>query len=429
LGSWLAMVFGPPRVDVPFPHAAVEVAFALQWGVVAFTAYVMLLPLAGLWTRRARRLLPPSNRFAIVAPAHDERDVIGHLIDSCKALDYPRPLFDVYVVADNCSDDTAQVARARGARVLVRRDPARRGKGYALDFAFRRILAGRRRYDAFVVLDADNLVAPDFLRVMNTYLLDGHAVIQGRMDVKNPNDTWVTATFGMSVWVSNRFWYLAKHNLGLSAELGGTGMCIRADVLRTLGWGATSLTEDLEFSMKALIHGIRTAWAHDAVVYDEKPLTFRASWRQRVRWVQGQVQVALQYLPSLFWRAVRRPDVACFEGVLQLLQPFYVAAVSLLALLGLATDRRLLWDPVLRDVLFTRAWTFVYAVQYLLPVAAMAYDRRSWRAARYLLLYPLFMYSWVPLTWLGLLTFRNREWTHTVHTRSITMHDLLQEGR
>jgi cellulose synthase/poly-beta-1,6-N-acetylglucosamine synthase-like glycosyltransferase len=429
LGTTIAMVFGPPRVDSDFPYAAMQIVFALQWAIVAFTGYVALLPLAGFWTRRARRLLPPRNRFAIVVPAHDERQVVGHLVDSCRALDYPRNLYDIYVVADNCRDDTAAVARRQGARVLVRTDPSNRGKGHALEFAFRHLLAARRPYDAVVVLDADNLVSPGFLRVMNTYLLSGHAVVQGRMDVKNPNDTWVTATFGMSVWVSNRFWYLAKHNLGLSAELGGTGMCIRTDVLRALGWGATSLTEDLEFSMKALANGIRTAWAHDAVVYDEKPLTFHASWRQRTRWVQGQVQVALQYLPPLLWRLIRHRDFACIEGVLQLLQPFYVASVSLMAVLGLVTAHQLIWDPILRHVLFTPAWTAFCAAQYLLPAAAIAYDRRSWRTARYIFLYPLFQYSWVPLTWVGLLTFRNRRWTHTEHTRSLTLSDLPQGGR
>jgi cellulose synthase/poly-beta-1,6-N-acetylglucosamine synthase-like glycosyltransferase len=344
-------------------------------------------------------------------------------------MEYPRRLFDVYVVADNCTDDTAEVAGSAGARVIVRHDPEHGGKGYALEHAFREVLGGRRRYDAVVVIDADNLVAPDFLRVVNSYLEAGHAIVQARMEVKNPNDTWVTATFGMSVWVSNRFWYLAKYNLGLSAELGGTGMCIRTDVLRRIGWGVTSLTEDLEFSMKALAAGIRTAWAHDAVVYDEKPLGFLASWRQRVRWVQGQVQVAIDYLPVLLVKVLREGDFACLEGVMQLAQPFYVLAFSLLALLGMVTSRELLWDPVLRQVLFTPAWTVLCAAQYLLPAAAMAYDRPLWRTARWLWLYPIFMYSWIPLTWAGLLTYRNRVWTHTVHTRAIPLRDLLEEGR
>ena len=239
---------------------------AVEWFLVVFTLYIFIVPFAGFKKLRSRQLFAPKSRFAVFVPAHNESRVIGHLIDSLFAMDYPRRLFEVYVIADNCTDSTAEVARARGAQVIIRDDKERRGKGYALEYGFGAVLKSGIPYDAVCVIDADNLVKRDFLKVMNTELAIGHRIIQGRMDVKNPDDTWVTSVFAMSIWVANRFFYLAKHNLGLSAALGGTGMCIATDVLREIGWGSTSLTEDLEFTMKALTHGIKTYWAHDAIL-------------------------------------------------------------------------------------------------------------------------------------------------------------------
>jgi cellulose synthase/poly-beta-1,6-N-acetylglucosamine synthase-like glycosyltransferase len=110
-----------------------------------------------------------------------------------------------------------------------------------------------RQYDAVCVFDADNLVHPDFLREMNSRLCKGERLIQGYLDSKNPNDTWISGVFSISFWVVNHVWHLAKYNIGLSSCLGGTGMCISTDILRRHGWGATCLTEDMEFTMKALL--------------------------------------------------------------------------------------------------------------------------------------------------------------------------------
>ena len=171
-------------------------------------------------------------------------------------------------------DNTAQIARQAGAIVYERFNDNEKGKGFAMDWMFQRLFEMERQYDAVCVFDADNLVHPNFLREMNSRLCKGERLIQGYLDSKNPNDTWISGVFSISFWVVNHVWHLAKYNIGLSSCLGGTGMCISTDILRRHGWGATCLTEDMEFTMKALLEGIPTTWAHDAIVYDEKPLTF-----------------------------------------------------------------------------------------------------------------------------------------------------------
>jgi cellulose synthase/poly-beta-1,6-N-acetylglucosamine synthase-like glycosyltransferase len=413
--AWLAAASGPEIISAA-PGWLLAGLFAAAWIMIAYTGYATVLALIGMVAKPRRLAASPRHRFAIVIPAHDERVVVGNLVDSCLALNYPRRLYDVFVVADNCSDDTARVARAHGAQVLERTSRTLRGKGHALAYAFSRLQSTRRRYDAFVVFDADNLVHPDFLNVMNAHLAAGHHIVQGRLDVKNPNDTWVAATFGMSFWVSNRFWFLAKDRMGLSAALGGTGMCISAAAIRRVGWAPVTLTEDLEFSARALLAGMRTHWAHDAVVFDEKPLGFAQSLRQRLRWAQGQTQVILRYLPSLVWSGLHEGSLLQLEGAISLLQPFCVLLSTLLLIADPIVVRT--W-PVRIVALGAPAWIAVTLLNVLLPVAAVLRDHRPRTPLRYLLLYPVFLASSVPLTWGALFTARNRYWSHTVHTRAI----------
>ena len=419
------MIPGPPRIYPPLPWPVLGLIDVLEWVFVLYSIYTILIPLAGLWTKQLRTRIAPRSRFAIVIPAHNEERVVANLIESCQALDYPPELFDVWVIADNCDDGTADAALAAGARVVSRTNRQDRGKGYALDYAFRVIRAAEGGYDAYVIFDADNLVHPDFLNVMNAHITRGDRIIQGRMDVKNPTDTWVTGTFAMSVWVSNRFWFLAKHNLGFSSVLGGTGMCIAADLLHEIGWGVTSFTEDLEFTMKALSAGVKTVWAHNAICYDEKVQTFSASWRQRRRWVQGQASVAREYLLPMWWRGVSQLSPLHLEASFQVFQPIYLLLGTTLMAIGYLLPGQFMRDPVLQRLSTMWFWGALATIEYALPAAAVLMDRAPLRTLIFLPFYPVFLNSWIPLTWVGVFGPRPRHWTHTEHTRAMAYSDLL----
>lgn len=251
----------------------------VQWIVIFFTAYYIVLAIFGTWHPKEKKILTPKNKFAMVIPAHNEEMVLGELLDNLKILKYPKELYDIYVIADNCTDRTADIAREHGAYVFERFNKELVGKGYAMDWVFPKIFALNRGYDAFCVFDADNLVHLDFLLEMNSRLLRGQKVLQGYLSAKNPTDSWVAGTFAIAFWTVNHLWHLGKYNIGLSTALGGTGMCIAADVIKKYGWGCECLTEDMEFSMKCLSHGIRTCWVHDAIIYDENR---SPSWRPGV---------------------------------------------------------------------------------------------------------------------------------------------------
>lgn len=398
----------------------------LQGFIFLFTIYYFVIGFCGLWRRHEDKIFTPAKTFALIVAAHNERAVIAQLIDNLRELKYPRELYDIFVIADNCSDDTAEIARNHGAIVHERFSEEGRGKGFAMEWMFDRLFKLERQYDAVAVFDADNLVHPNFLLEMNNRLLKGDKVIQGYLDAKNPYDTWVSGTFAIAFWVIDHVWHLAKTNIGLSSVLGGTGMVITTDVLKKNGWGATCLTEDMEFTMKSLCDGIKTTWAHDAIVWDEKPLTFKASWNQRKRWAQGQFDVAHRYIPRMLREGIRRRDIRILDGCLHLIQPHFMIISTLFIVLSYV-------QMGLGRQFFTNIYTFLPAElftiitlgQYLLPVIILLKLNVKPKAWLYLLLYPVFIYSWIPIIFLGFIHRNEHEWSHTQHTRAIGFDDFV----
>ena len=402
----------------------------VQFIIIFFTLYYFVLSMFGLYRKQEIKVLKPEKTFAIVVAAHNEETVIGPLLENLLLLDYPKEYFDVFVVADNCTDKTAIIARNVGAIVHRRFNTEKRGKGYALEWMFHRLFKMERQYDAIAIFDADNLVKENFLFEMNSKLCQGHKIIQCYLDSKNPFDTWVTNTFSIAFWVTNRLMQLARYNTGcLSNLLGGTGMCISTDVLKEFGWGATSLTEDLEFSMKALSHGIKTTWAHDAVVYDEKPLTFMQSWYQRKRWAQGQVDVAGRYFFPLIIKGIRERRLMYFDAAVHLFQPALVMIATFFMLTNFISILQTHYTHVFTLMMPWSGWQILSAITYLSPVAALALDRLPWRAYIGIILYPVFIYSWIPIVFLGFLNRKDKQWSHTKHTRSISIEDVAKQKK
>ena len=397
----------------------------MQFVIVFFTLYYFIIAFFGVWNRKETKILEPRNSFAVIVAAHNEEQVIRQLIDNLHMLKYPKEMYDIFVVADNCTDQTARIAREAGAIVYERFNQEQRGKGYAMEWMFANLFKLERSYDGIVVFDADNLVDPNFLLEMNSRLCKGEKVIQGYLDAKNPTDTWIAGTFAISFWVVNHIWHLAKYNIGLSSVLGGTGMCISSDILKQHGWGATCLTEDMEFTMKVLLKGVRTTWAHDAIVYDEKPLTFMQSWKQRKRWAQGHFDVAGRYIPRLLAEGIRRRDIRLLDGVLHLLQPHFLILSTTFVALSYLYHIVPFYTNILYMILPIEVWTIIAVGQYVFPILVLAKIRANWKCWLYLILYPLFVYSWIPITFIGYLHRNDRQWSHTQHTRSLSYQDIL----
>ena len=252
--------------------------------IAFFTVYYFIVALFGMWHKKEKNLAEPQNKFALVIPAHNESMVIGDLLENLKMLKYPKELYDIYVIADNCTDNTAKIARENGAIVYERFDETKKTKGYALNWFLSKMKVKKDDYDALLVFDADNIVDKNFLNVMNKKLCQGEVLVQGYRDIKNPTDTWVSGGYAIFYWTMNRLYHLARYNMGLSPLINGTAFMVKWDMLIDEGWNTKTLTEDIEFALINISKGVKLGWAKDAIVYDEQPLTFKQSWKQRERW-------------------------------------------------------------------------------------------------------------------------------------------------
>lgn len=366
----------------------------------------------------------PSKRFALVVAAHNESAVIQHIIENLNDIDYPREYYDVFVIADNCKDNTAEISRNAGAIVYERFNQVERGKGYALKEFFEKVLfENSDKYDAVAVFDADNLVSRNFLKKMNNELLDGHKVMQCYLDTKNPDDNWITLSYALSYWIMNRAFQLARKRLGLSAAIGGTGFCIELNTLKELGWDALSLTEDLEFTMKCILRDIQVVWVHEAKIYDEKPLTFKASYRQRLRWLQGHWDCAYKYTIPLLKKFIKERKWSAIDGMIYLLQPSKIAIYSFVLIAFLLK----LFIPNFWFVKFLLpiwVWFFALLVGYGLPIYILLTEKIGIGRILGLFSYFIFSFSWYPLAIQGWIKRKNKVWTHTKHERAIKIDEI-----
>lgn len=257
----------------------------LIWVINIFWVYQFIISVTSLIKFKEKPLLMnKKHRFIIALPANNEETVIGNLIKSLKMQDYDKDLFDIYVIADNCTDNTAKIARENGAIVYERFDETKKTKGYALNWFLSKMKVKKDDYDALLVFDADNIVDKNFLNVMNKKLCQGEVLVQGYRDIKNPTDTWVSGGYAIFYWTMNRLYHLARYNMGLSPLINGTAFMVKWDMLIDEGWNTKTLTEDIEFALINISKGVKLGWAKDAIVYDEQPLTFKQSWKQRERW-------------------------------------------------------------------------------------------------------------------------------------------------
>jgi cellulose synthase/poly-beta-1,6-N-acetylglucosamine synthase-like glycosyltransferase len=406
--------------------------------VFILTMYYMVLSLFGIIKLKNKDNIKPQKTFALIVAAHNEETVIEDIIHSLNGINYPREMYDVFVIADNCTDKTAEKAKKLGAKVYERFDKEKRGKGYALEWMFDHIFKMNKRYDAVAVFDADNLISKNFLTEMNKMLLKGFKVVQGFLDSKNPKDTWITGCYSISFWTSNRMFQLSRSNLGLSNQLGGTGFCIETDTLKTLGWGATCLTEDLEFTCKLVLNGHKVGWAHEAVVYDEKPLTLAQSWAQRKRWMQGFADVSSRYFWKLMKRAIKERSFVAFDCALYSIQPIVIILLavativnivpSVLNFSGKAIE---LFNDInsvnmsLQSILITVGALLIILIQFIYTPFLLILDGKlSPKIFLYYFIYPIFSITWLPICIQGIVNKNNKEWSHTVHTRSINISDL-----
>lgn len=286
---------------------------------VIATGYLALLTILSSRLRPAAPV-QPRLRFDVVVPAHDEEAGIERTVKNLLAMDWPAGLFRVLVVADNCSDHTAERAAEAGATVLVRRDRTLRGKGYALEFAFTHVLADGFA-DAAVVVDADTVVTPNLLTAFAARLEAGAQAVQAEYAVLNYEASWRTRLMSLAFALFHNVRSVGRERMGVSCGLRGNGMCFAVEALRKVPHSAFSIVEDLEYGIRLGQAGIRVHYAPDARVFGEMVTGGAASRSQRQRWEGGRMEIIRQHGLGLLKEAFQRRDPVLLDLALDVLVP------------------------------------------------------------------------------------------------------------
>ena len=400
---------------------------AIVYIIVIFWIYELAISLCSLIKFKDKPLLKnKKHKFMAIIPAHNEEAVVGNLVESLINQDYDKELYDIYVIADNCTDNTTKIAKEAGAIVYERFDEAHKTKGYALNWFLKQKIEENADYDAFLIFDADNIVDKNFIKVMNKKLCQGEEVVQGYKDIKNPTESWVSAGYAFFYWTMHRFYHLARYNIGLSPLLNGTGFMVKFDLIKQNGWDTKTLTEDIEFSLKQIIKGRKLGWATDAIVYDEQPEVFKASWKQRSRWTVGHIQCMKAYTKDLALAIKKNKTIMNFDGLLYIIGSIPMFIVSML--LVFSNFAIYLLDSMSTTELILNIAKFIIPTFFLPILTAlftMYLDKKPIKPMlKWALYYPLFMGSWLLINFKCLFK-QDTSWEKIDHVRSVKIKEIV----
>lgn len=388
-----------------------DLLFILSLSLKLFTLYFAAV---AVFTLRRRRKYPRAiaqTKFAVVVAARNEEAVIGNLVHSVLSQDYPASLRDIYVVPNNCSDFTEAAAVAAGARIIHCVGPVS-SKGDALHEAFEQLLP--LDYDAFVVFDADNVLERDYLARVNDAIVAGAKVLKTQTRAGNPTASGVAGCYGLYNTCFDLIWNRPRAACGLSARLVGSGFAVCREVLEELGgWNTSTITEDAEFATQCARIGHRIWWVPDAVNYDEEPNSFFVSLRQRKRWCSGVMQVGKQELGRLWSADCPKPWLR-WDISMYLLTPFTQAISALLLFGGLLFSLASGEEVTAVVTVCTVGLYYVGGVGLSVLLCLLGgYGLQG--MTRTILLFPIFMASWLPLQIISL--FRDtRKWHAIAHS-------------
>jgi len=366
------------------------------------------------------------HKYAVLIAARNESMVIGELLDSIRAQNYPQELIDIFLVADNCTDNTAEVARLHGATVFERNNLSRVGKGYALNYAFRQLknTCGIEAYEGYIVFDADNILHPDYIKEINAVFDSGYRVVTSYRNSKNFGYNWISA--GYALWFLRESKYLngARMICNTSCAISGTGFLVSSEIIKNDGgWKYSLMTEDIEFTIAKVIDGEVIGYAERAVLYDEQPVKFMPSWHQRMRWTKGFYQVMYNYGLKLFRGCFsKKGGFKCFD-MLATIAPATLLTMAMMVInitsicFGVSIED----DDLVRTALL-EIWFCIRNVYLSLFFFGFITIITEWRqiycSARkkvlYLFTFPVFMFTYVPIAIAAV--FRKVTWKPIQHT-------------
>lgn len=399
--------------------------------VICYSYQLFYIPVT-LLHRRQRPSPAPLRRYAVLISARNEEQVIAQLLDSINKQDYPRELITVFVVADNCTDSTADVAARHGAVVYRRFDMKHVGKGYALNFLLRQIADDYNEdaFEGYFVFDADNLLKGDYISEMNKVFSAEHPIVTSYRNSKNYGDNWISA--GYSLWFMRESEFLnhARMILGTSCAISGTGFLFSREILKSCGgWRFFYLTEDIEFTVHNVLEGVKIGYCGSAELYDEQPVLFSQSWKQRLRWAKGYLQVFNKYGFRLFYGIFKYRDFGCIDMSMSIMPAIALSFSALICNIVMFFSGLYLGQDVL-PVVISALESLMNTYLLLLFIGAVT-TATQWKHIHtttlkklvYTLTFPLFMLTYIPISFCAL--FAKVEWKPINHSVAVSI-DVLE---
>ena len=374
------------------------------------------------------------HKYGFIIAARNESNVIQHLIDSIHQQDYPSDLVHIFVIADNCTDDTAKVAREAGAVVYERFNDKEVGKGYALDFGLKCIERdfGDENIEGFFIFDADNLLSKNYISKMNTIFDEGYSVVTSYRNSKNYSTNWLTA--GYSLWFlrESKFLNNSRMLMDTNCAVSGTGFLVNADVFKANdGWHYTLLTEDIEFSVDCAVTGRKIGYV-DAEFYDEQPTTFAQSWSQRMRWAKGFYQVFGKYGKKLVGNWLMNFSFSCYDLTMTIFPALFITLACCLTNLCVLIYALFMGPEAANLIgitlssLGTTIMNFYITVFFVGLLTTITEWKRincpTSKKILYLFTFPLFMFTYVPIAIAAL--FKKVKWEPIEHNVATTIEDI-----
>ena len=377
---------------------------------------------------------PKLHRFAVLISARNEEAVIGHLIDSINEQTYPKEYVTTFVVADNCTDSTAKIASEAGAVVYERFNNTLVGKGYALDFLTQKIAEdyGEDYFDGYFVFDADNLLDKNYITEMNKTFSDGYNITTSYRNSKNFGDNWISA--GYALWFLREAMYLNRSRMliGSSCAVSGTGFLFSREILKKCGgWKFFLLTEDIEFTVYNIIQGEKIGFCEKAVLYDEQPVTFSQSWRQRLRWARGYLQVFGKYGKKLLGGIFTFKGFSFYDMTMTTMPAFVLMVFSTVFNIGMSIYGAFIAnDMLIASSSVTHFLMNSYYLMFMLGAITMVTEWKNihmstFKKILYTFTFPVFMFTYIPISCHALFT--KVEWKPIEHKVSISI-DQIESG-
>ena len=401
----------------------INIVLGVVFGLCYFYQFVYILI---AYFVKAKPLPEPTpHKIAILIAARNESAVIHNLIESMNAQDYPKELYRVFVVADNCTDNTAEIARAHGAIVYERFNDKEKGKGYAIDYLIKSI---ERDYgddccDAYIVFDADNTAEPNYITEMNRTFSAGYDVVSSYRNPSNYGEGWRAAGQGMYFLRESRLMNMARMKIGSNTFIAGTGFLFSRTLCKKYGgWPFHTLTEDGEFTMHNAVNGARTGYCNNAVFYDEQAVDVKTSWHQKLRWCKGGLQIFGKYMGKLFRGLFSRRALACFDMSMCLAPAYFIPLTAIFVnVIGFAC--LLIADFSLATLIgiLIEAAAMVGAAYSALFVFGFCVTVTDWKKLRasgfkkilYMFTFPIFIFTFIPTAFVAL--FKKVEWKQVAH--------------